>query len=78
MATTNKKPSAKKIYNSFFDKFCKKGYVSSMMKNKLGNDIFEFQAESSVYAVEAKKYLIDNGIKYSTISVNVRTVYVKP
>jgi hypothetical protein len=70
------KKSNRSIYNEFFKKFAKKGYVGSLIKNNLGNFVFEFELDTKKDVDEAKDYLFKNLVKYRSSSVNTKKVMV--
>lgn len=74
-----KKKTGRSLYNDFFEKFKKKGgYIGSLLKNKAGQSVFEFHFDSKNDADEAKKYLSENAVKYTTSSTDPRRVIARP
>lgn len=71
------KKGSRSNYNSFFKKFqSKSGYISSLLKNDNGKNVFEFEFDSKNDTEQAKKYLTENSIRYITNSINSRKVMV--
>jgi hypothetical protein len=75
MAT--KKKSATSLYNEFFSKFSRKGYVGSRLKNKTGNSVFEVELDTKKDIDDAKNYLNENGIKYNIGTINSKRLLIK-
>ena len=75
MAT--KKKSSSTLYNEFFSKFSKKGYVGSKLKNKAGNSVFEVELDTKKDIDDAKEFLNENGLKYNINTINPKSLLIK-
>ena len=75
MAT--KKKSSSTLYNEFFSKFWKKGYVGSKLKNKAGNSVFEVELDNKKDIDDAKEFLNENGLKYNINTINSKSLLIK-
>lgn len=66
-----KKKSAKTIYNGFIEKFMKKsGYIGSLLKNKSGKQVFEFEFKSLKDKEDAKSFLSEMSLNATQNKVN--------
>jgi len=75
MAT--KKKGSLALYNEFFAKFYKKGYVGSKLKNKAGNSVFEVELDTKKDIDDAKEFLNQNGLKYNINTINPKSLLIK-
>lgn len=73
-----KKISTRTVYNIFFDKYQKAGYISHLLKTASNKKVFEFEFDSISDVKDAKDFLSEKNINYRASSLNKKKVMVFP
>jgi len=72
-----KKKSPIAIYKLFFEKFKRKdGYISSLLKNGAGENVFEFNFVSTSDTSDAKEFLSKFDVRKRASKINKKSVMV--
>lgn len=73
------KKGSRANYNAFFNKFkTRSGYIGSLLKNSIGNSVFEFEFTYKKDIEEAKDFLKEKEIKFVANQVNPKRIIVEP